>query len=715
MNKKCMADKGFLRLFIWGAGIVAANCAFAAPSGITSGGTSGYYVVPDGNTLNAGDVAISFSNYESKIDSQRFPSLERYGATIGLFKNLEIGGIANFTDVGNAGIGLRDLGFNVKLSLPSLYAWMPNFALGLEDVGGQRNFFEARYIASSYQWRKVGMTLGYGEDSDNVEGGFSFGSSRLKGVFGGLRIELPLGFDFSGEFDGQDPLYSLRWVFPAWRQLVRLQSSIGYLPPDDEPKGHGLSVGVVALFSLGSATKNYEKLPHFQNKENEYQGILSASPMVEVKSNKDDDKEFQSANNRLEISNSDAKGAPVYEEWRKKLIAKGFKNVNLYIDSYGVPNVDFENVVFRNNELHALGVAMGLVSENMNCGVERVSFVMRRDGVPLLRFVSGRAWLMNKFQFGDACGESETWRNIITNGISVEIYPKINNKSLVSNDYYEKAIDISIYPKLRYFLATEISALEYSTALAADLKINTWKGGVANFKVVESAIESEEFNYSKAFDLYSVPTGLDTIAFRQFFSPSSSWLAQISVGRFDRYFDGGYSEVRSLLFGRGLQIGASAGWLRDQRDDQYRRFGGGFVQYGFLPSGVTTRLAYDRYLYGDYGPSIELGRDFRHDVRLSFFAIHTNINTVGMRVRLPLSTRKAWTVGPFSVRGSDAWSTQLKTSVGDINYVYPDAVRKISPDYSIERNYLNNDRWSVEYIKNNIWLMQEAYILERRM
>src|SRR5690606_37684000 len=115
--------------------------ASAQGTGISAKGITGGLVIPSAWVLDSGTMAFTAGNYmEPRIP---YPDKrQNYSFGVGFLPYLEVfGRFAEYQYDGPSRPGLdvngpRDLSANVKFQLPSLHDSLPDFALGVNDLGG---------------------------------------------------------------------------------------------------------------------------------------------------------------------------------------------------------------------------------------------------------------------------------------------------------------------------------------------------------------------------------------------------------------------------------------------------------------------------------------------------------------------------------------------------------------------------------------------------
>jgi len=142
-------------------------------------GFTGLLNTPNALVTDQGKAYTVFSN-QLEPTQRYLESAENYLFSIGLLPYLEFGGRFSEEQPFGSG-GIRDLSASFKIRLPRFfeYKYMPDFAFGVQDVGGGSSLFQSRYGVMTTDIYPLRLSLGYGTGPD-----------RMDGVFGGAEIRV---------------------------------------------------------------------------------------------------------------------------------------------------------------------------------------------------------------------------------------------------------------------------------------------------------------------------------------------------------------------------------------------------------------------------------------------------------------------------------------------------------------------------------------------
>ncbi len=651
-------------------------------------GVTGLLNVPTASTLPEGAIAAGLVRYTDPAVSDDSWHMQRYYADIGLFEGLEVSGQYNLADrLGTSQWSLRDLSFGAKLRVPGIPASWPQLAIGADDFGGSVPFFRSRYALASYRLGPLSLTAGYGN-----------GPERLDGVFGGVGLRLPWGFSTSAEYDTEHVQGGLRWASPVWRDALQVHGGVLYTDRSDASRW-STHFGVL-VYLPGSrpppSVSHRDVAPPVAAAmpPPAPAPVLAPVPAAPVPAPDAADLNRQAAA-RLQAA----------------LRRAGFSRVSVRASGADL-QADIENSVFRNNEVDALGVALGLMAREAGCAATRLTLVLRRDGVPLGTFGS-RAVDFRRFLNAKDCSQRLPYDQLPWPVLTVDLYRAVESQATPADAAYvsggRRAVDLLVYPRYAYFLGTEVTSFGYSAALAGDLRLPLWRGATANVVGFTSPIEDKTFDDGGVFDPYGLQGGLQSAMLYQAFVPHAQGIALVGAGRIARHFDGGVAEWRWMPDEEFGTLSLRAAYGRDHADRETRSLAVGTYDLQLPDWRTGLRVSYGRYLHDDYGPSAELYRDFG-DVRVSLFVQHTAQDFVGLRIRLPLSPRRAGSWGRLTLRGNEAWNNQIRTTINveGGNPLFPDLVSEPRGDFALEKVYANNGRWSQAYVLSQLPRLREA-------
>jgi hypothetical protein len=142
-------------------------------------GYSGLINTPTATLFDEGKLYLQYGNQvETSIG---YRSGDNYNFGIGLWEYVELSArLADYqTQPGEKSGGMTDLSANIKLGIPFIPKDWFSLAVGIQDLGGAANKFDAKYaVASKTLFDNINVSLGLGESAS--------GGGRLNGVFAGI-------------------------------------------------------------------------------------------------------------------------------------------------------------------------------------------------------------------------------------------------------------------------------------------------------------------------------------------------------------------------------------------------------------------------------------------------------------------------------------------------------------------------------------------------
>ena len=661
--------------------------AIAAADPAIPGGSSGYINTPNATVRPEGELDLSWSNFIDADQVEAFGALDRYTVSTGILPWVEVNGQVNYSDPSAGGRHIRDLAFGAKLQLPGIPARWPQLAIGVEDFGGAAPNFRTRYLVSSWDMGPVQASLGYGRGRDRL---------RSK-AFGGARIDLPAGFALLGEHDTESRNLGLHWVSPAWRGVVRAQATVSR-SFSDQPH-NWLTAGL--RFDLDAPRRS--RAARYPDAARPQPHKPTNAVADEVGTQLETLAAPRFAVDRT--ANEAARPAIDTAQLGANLERAGFTRITMVVDDDRSLNLLLETPHRWNNLADAVGIALGLIAEDMSCELAQVDLALSRQHVPLVRMQVPLELLSKHFSQG-TCSSSDA------QGWAIQLHrqadPSLRSQAAAAGFWAGRRIDLSFYPALRFLLATEIGDLDHSAALAADLRLPLWSGATLNAIAYSHPDESTNYDDNGSANRFGLQGGLQAVLLHQALATGHQSIVMGSAGQFDRQFRGAQLSARWSPGEGRHQFEGSFGWMQHiDTAEPYRQFHGAYT-LAWPARGIATRLSYEQFAFEDSGATLEVFRDF-DDLRLSGYLRETDIRSIGFRITLPLPALRA-SVGPVDVRLAERWRTGVSSVIKNgSNPVLPNGGRRTRVEHRLSRVFANGDRWSAEYLRSQLPRMIEAY------
>jgi membrane-associated phospholipid phosphatase len=192
------------------AGVVLSLFSVALLAQPSTSGQTGLITLPNARMAPDGTWTLGFSYADPYVSLySNLTALPFLELSLSGFRIMHTPGFANNDAYGD----YKDKRADAKLRLLAESEWMPEVALGGQDIIGTRLFGAEYIVASKRIGERIDLTLGYGRKTLTSLGATNAGSSvkrnRLGGVFGGVRVHLNDSWALVAEKDpvdyAQDP------------------------------------------------------------------------------------------------------------------------------------------------------------------------------------------------------------------------------------------------------------------------------------------------------------------------------------------------------------------------------------------------------------------------------------------------------------------------------------------------------------------------------
>jgi len=187
-------------------------------SSLSSQGFTGLINAPNAQVIREGTATFQFNNqFDNHLrgynSATPYSFEENYIAGIGFLSSSEFVG-----RLVEAPGYARDLAVNIKFQIPYQHKYLPNIAIGAQDLGGEANFYDNTYVVADKELGFVRVSLGYGKAGENINrehGKNTKLGQRMDGLFGGVEAKVTDWFSVMAEHDGQENHAGLRVAIPS--------------------------------------------------------------------------------------------------------------------------------------------------------------------------------------------------------------------------------------------------------------------------------------------------------------------------------------------------------------------------------------------------------------------------------------------------------------------------------------------------------------------
>ena len=652
-------------------------------SALSSQGFTGLINTPNAQVIKEGDVTFQFNNqFDNHLraynSDKEYSFEENYIAGVGLFPNFEFEG-----RLVEARGYARDLSANFKYKIPYEHKYLPNIALGLQDFGGVANHYINNYIVADKEFGFLRTSLGYGKAGENKRG------QRMDGLFGGVEAKVTDWVSVMAEHDGKENHAAIRMALPdSLLSSVKLEAM---LAQNLTEKQTHFSVNL----TLPLGGKDTTKEPY------ESKG-LAGSQKVSTQalySEKNEESTYAKIENTPLVS------------IQNRLVQFGFENVQVGAYENSI-YVKFENSMFDHTDLDALGYVIGNIS---NMYKENKHYI-----VTLLK---------NNLQTITVSGESRKFQAYVKNPTP------LNNRKLQENLAFSRTFDetnvhfisskqnssffkprVELSPHLLTTVGTEIGIFDYATTLRTNLYMPLYDGVVLSAMYENPLFHSKNFDDDKPYGIRNanrLKSRFRTIMAHQT-SHYESLFNTLSIGQYggDYYGVMNQSHLSTIDGEHGVSLKLGLFKNKDSNLDEDKNIYLASYRYFYEPLNLFSKITYGQYWHQDRGVTLEFKRFF-DQTSVGLYFQDVGYKFAGIRVTLPLSTRKLYNSKILKVKGksdfSYALATTLKEPTGG-NVQRPNGGIIPLSDFEVASSYLDRDRLNANYIRGNVERMRDAYI-----
>jgi hypothetical protein len=633
-------------------------------------GLPGIIDIPTATMVPPGSVDVAF-NIKSDLNVLQSKPDEQLNFTfaVGLLPRVTIGGRGTETNPDQS----RDISANLQLLLLQEGIWWPAIAVGFQDISGGNAIFESNYLVASKSFLgRVRGTVGFGTGPDTLEG-----------VFAGVEFALNRFITLMGEYDGDDINTGIR-LFP----LPKKFEAYGVPRPTVDliwQDGNDFAWGISLRSTLGEAKFQAQRAARAHKRYHRW----------------------------LPASNAEVSLQTVSEQLQTALIAHGFENVRVTMVSLKQDKiaavVEYENRRYNRDELHGLGLVLGLTATRMPPQVLYMSMIVKEVNTPVLQFTTA---VDDFFAFLNEQMSDHTFARQahISQQIQwpAELGTPVAETRLRHRSWFK--VDAILRPGIETLLFWDFGVADVRFRLLPDAFMHVTPGTVVNVRGNIPVTQTAGFR--KPLDDPQVDRILLHQALRL---PLGKWsrvasgMTQFSVGRFTEEEIGIANEtafvfVDGVLFFKSTlaRVGASLDDI-----DRWVALANGRVRYPSwdLTLSVTGGLFRD----GDTGITADVSRFFG-STEIGIFLRHSDHGSLaGIRLGVPLTPAKE--LKPIYVRPRfpELFTYEQRTTVfTDRNILRADIGRSLPMGHEIERVYWNRDRLYPVYIQQHVDTLKQA-------
>ena len=665
-------------------------------------GYSGLINTPTATLFDEGKFYLQYGNQVETRDGYR--NGDNYNFGVGLWEYVEVSGrLAEYKDP-SGGSSPTDLSANVKLGIPFIPKDWFSLAIGMQDVGGAANYFDAQYVvASKNLFDDISVSFGMGKSESN--------QGRLDGVFAGIEWQPYQWAKLSAEYDAADTQLGMHLSTPkSW-----------------------LNSGMQLTTDLLVSSTNEELKDDF------YYGVGFTIPLGGEEEQSNSNKRMSASSDESshldDVDSGATAPSDAAERLRVKelLVKEGFEAISIGEADSNTLYVEFENHVYNRNQIDGLGVVLGIISKHVQYNYANFKLVLKERQIPILAVKGSLA------EYDAFLRDNQPLKlDISTDTFGTQRRDNTLDLNETNNIWFKPRF--TFWPGLVTRVGTEFGAFDASLALISHVEVPLWPGAAVTAQHTKQVAETKDFEDGEYFSDYKQKTGLKEYSFHQTFSLPYSIKNMSSLGRYRDTYDYFSNEVRWQSYGGSHKVNLFTARYENQVTPEREHYQGCNIlfpacwkeaepqerdvviaKYLYYNAhfDASAEVQVGQYWQQDKGVVVKLERMFG-DVTLNLTYKDTKVDNVeanqfiGIGFSIPLTPRKDYNNKYFQVRGKPKWRYSVNTLVGkDHNRLTPGSGDTSQRFYNLDSAFYNNNRLSSEYIYGNSNRLRQAYYQAR--
>lgn len=690
---------------------LAVSIAHAQNDSLSLNGFSGLFNVPNAHVTEYGTGIASYS--DMMFYQGEYRHNDNVVGSFGLLPHVEISGrIAWFKTHKNLFIDEgepRDLSANIKINIPFIPDNWFELAIGEQDIGGEANYFDARYIVASRTFGPLRIDIGAGQNDL---------TDRLDGVFGGIELMPYEWVSLIAEYDAQDTNTGFRLSTPSNWFPEGFRVDLTVLADTSHEFSNGRSFyGVNVKFPLGGGFTGTRPAPVPRKQVAQSEEKLKQQYYAQSRFQKSPATPQTRSDTTPPVKTDTRQGtvsqiAMALQDHGFDRVSVGMRNDNLY--------VAIENNIYNRSEIDALGAALAIITKTGEA-YSRSTLILLNQGFPVIAIdtnpIGYQAFLRHE-------SAAPIYAYYPKNDIMQAVSWKINR----SRQVYPKP-RITVSPVLNSGIATEYGVWDYSLGAAINGSMHLWKGAVASATYTQELDSSEDFQdiatykdeqgnirrYGGPFRNARVRNEMKEMTIQQGFRLHKNIFNNFHLGTVRYDYSGFQNQTVVHSYDGRYQVGLRFGdFSHDESevDVDYQLLN---FRYYVPTYDVAINATAGKFWAGDEGFRIDsLFRFGDQTVELFYKSTEApdseaEAEFIGIAWTLPLTLRKDWDSPYLQVKGHEAWRWGMQTRINsDQNLISFGSADVAKLEWEVERVYLNNDKLSPEYIYQNLGRLREA-------
>ncbi|MBL4607286.1 MAG: YjbH domain-containing protein [Pseudomonadales bacterium] len=667
-------------------------------SGLSFQGYTGLLNTPNAALVPHGSISAQYSDLV--FHNNEYTHNNNLTTAIGILPFIEVGGrIAWFNTQDNCytdGCRLRDLSANVKVIIPYIPEELLTLALGQQDIGGEANHFDTRFLVASKDFEKIRVSLGWGQQIKKQS------IARMDGVFGGIEYQPLPWLSAILEHDGDSINVGTRLKSPE--NALPFGASISttllfYQSSDSLPQKrfYGISMSLPLSGKSDHYPRNIKtSQAHFERGSKERpQGDLSTQ-LLASPSDKHISASLKEQEDREE-TNSDELLTQLFSRLKQEGFERSSvgeirsRQIGLAQSSSPHPEkelaIAFENTIYSINDMDAIAKALIIASTITSEQYKFITIILKKEGI-------------STFWIKTALNSQTTGRQEIETGYPSTI-GEVDWKHRDTGLGYLKP-RITLSPTLSSAVATEFGVWDYSLALEASTTISLWKGAIASASYTQSLSQSDDFEDNGIFYKNRQLSAMKSYGLQQIVKAGDQFYSSLFLGlsAYDYrslvnesiYFTKSGRHKFSILAGLYDNI-YETNISRTSYLARYRHY---------LPRyNLASTITWGQFWEEDQGARIDLKFWFG-DTAVDVFYKDTDSAFIGIGVSLPLTPKRTFNSRLAQIKGPNNWHYALQTRVRNSrnNVSFQSALLPPHP-LSLDHVMFNEDRLNPLYVQKN--------------
>ena len=624
-------------------------------------GFKGAVNTPNASVYEEGEFEFLHSNQVDALSTTLNlgddPEQKNYFLNMGLLPNLDL--TFRYTSSPNKisdayDSDLSDRMVNIKYQLPFIPDNLFQVAVGMKDVGGGLSRMNSTYGVVSKDFKNIRTSVGY-SIGDKV--------ASLDGVFGSVEYQPFTWLNVAGEYDTQD-----------WNAALKAN----YLAQVGKQK---INFGLMAAGST--------------NENGAYVGLYTNIPF------NDKSKHLKASTKNIPSSIAELKDY-------------GFSNISYKVVD-DILYFEYENTLYTYSDIDALGVVLGTLA--MSNKASNIVVVTKKSNIKKLTTKVNAKEYKKFLETG-----KYTCRLLKFSATTMESRNNFSHSDILKPT-------LTLKPDFVLVDGSEYGHMDYSLAMQAELSMRLAKGTILSARYNIPLSITDNFDDGGVFDYRNrnkTKAEVDQILLSQYLQLDLPyrWINLVQVGQFDKELTGGSIESRIGTLDGKHALTAKATQLKDNMYKQMDRYGNEeyreerLLSYRYYLESLNSNieLTAGEFLYGDYGTMFSLQRYFsdtivQFDISQTEHEIKGENTVAKLSLSIPFGTSKKIKTKYLDIQGDYLSYNRRKTiTSGEASYAQPHHLKEVENSFTLEKYYLNSDRFHPTYIKKNFNRLRNVFI-----